>query len=80
MFTNTLNGITHNALHGSWWLAVATIVTDDSYFSRYSLPLTYLFFLHCVSVSVRYYYVKGLLTVLFSVTAVNLCSGLCENY
>ena len=45
-FTNTLNGITHTALHGGRRLAVAKILMDDSYFTEYSL--------HCESVSIHY--------------------------
>ena len=45
-FTNTLNGFTHSALRGSRRLAVATIFTNESYFTGHSF--------HCVSVSTHY--------------------------
>jgi len=39
-FTNTLNCITRNTLRGSQWVAMATVLTNNSNFTGYSLPLT----------------------------------------
>jgi len=57
---NALNGIiTHNALRLSRRQPVATIITDDSYFTGYSLSLTYIL---CTVCLFCIHYEKGLLS------------------
>jgi len=53
-FTNTLNGITHNALRRNGQVDVATMLTGDSYFTGYSL-LTYLFLFNTANITIYSY-------------------------